>query len=52
MKKEKEINFGGFPNIIKVNNSQLKIQLSIKAKKNKNKNKDNKFLSFKKLFSQ
>ena len=46
MKKEKEINFGGFPNIVKKNNSQLKIELSIKIK-NKNKNKkNNKNLSF------
>lgn len=49
MKKEKEINFGGFPNFVKQNNSQLKIELSIKAKKNNKKNKNN--LSFNKLFS-
>jgi hypothetical protein len=43
MKTEKEINFGGFPNIVKKINSKLKIELSanIKNKKNKKNEKKN-----------
>ena len=48
MKTETEINFGGFPNIVKTINSKLKIELSANMKKNKNekKNKKKNIISF------